>query len=286
MEQMPKRIILPFQTDMPLCDLKTCSVCGEAVERVMTQANRDFCDSVGLFPGIRVGEVFPFRCRCEKDKWEAEREIEQTQKAAHERADRLRQIGLIDPQYRDMTFLADQGYNPHVSTIARGYVDSFGECLPNNIGLLFTGDVGTGKTFFAASIVNALNEKGLSAIMTRLSRIINADFEEVDRLLRIIDLSDLVVFDDLGAERDTSFACERVFDAIDTRIRARKPIIVTTNLTPGELGGVTDKRLKRIYDRILGACTIVPVNGSSVRVIEHAQKTEFARGLLLGESEK
>jgi DNA replication protein DnaC len=182
-----------------------------------------------------------------------------------------------------MTFSADRGYNPATSTIARNYVENFDFMLANHIGLLFTGDVGTGKTFIASCIVNDLIDKGVSAMMIRLSRIINADLEGAAHILRIIEQSDLVVFDDVGAERDTSFAHERAFMAIDTRILARKPIIVTTNLTFEELAGVTDRMLKRIYDRIIGECVHVPIIGHSIRKVEQVQKTESARGLLLGD---
>lgn len=283
MEQMPRRIIPSSQADMPLCNSEICPVCGEAVECVMTQANRDFFDRVAWFPGVKVGETFPAPCRCEKEKQEKKHDLERLQKIARERSEHLRQRGLSDPIYRDMTFSADRGYNPATSTIARNYVENFDFMLANHIGLLFTGDVGTGKTFIASCIVNDLIDKGVSAMMIRLSRIINADLEGAAHILRIIEQSDLVVFDDVGAERDTSFAHERAFMAIDTRILARKPIIVTTNLTFEELAGVTDRMLKRIYDRIIGECVHVPIIGHSIRKVEQVQKTESARGLLLGD---
>ena len=43
----------------------------------------------------------------------------------------------------------------------------------NGSGLLIWGDVGTGKSFFAGCIANALLEKGVPVLMTHFSRILN-----------------------------------------------------------------------------------------------------------------
>ena len=61
----------------------------------------------------------------------------------------------------------------------------------------------------------------------------------------------LVVFDDLGAERSSEYALENVFMMVDERYRARKPLIVTSNLTLNELKNPQGMDRKRIYDRIL-----------------------------------
>jgi len=250
----------------------------------MTQHKRDFCDKFGYLPSVKVGEIFPAPCRCERESEMASRERERLQKAAKERVNRMRERGIADMQCRSMTFENDAGYNLDIRAKSLRYAENFDKMLAENIGLLFTGGVGTGKTFFAACIVNALIDKGVFAMLTSLSRVINTDRDNVEHVLRAIEQADLVAFDDVGSERDTSFAYERAFDAIDARVRARKPMIITTNLTPEELGNVTDIKLKRIYDRILGACVPIMVNGGSARVAEQRKKTESARGLLLGES--
>ena len=152
--------------------------------------------------------------------------------------------------------------------------------------LLLTGGVGTGKTFYAACIVNALIDQGVFALMTSLNRIIRTPFDQYESVLRSVEEADLVVFDDIGAERDTSFAWERAFDAVDARIRSQKPMIVTTNLSPAELGSAVDLRERRIYDRILGSCVIVPVTGSSIRVKEQQERAAYAKTLLSGKDDE
>ena len=42
-----------------------------------------------------------------------------------------------------------------------------------NIGYMVMGPVGTGKSFFAGCVANALMEQGISVMMTNFSRILN-----------------------------------------------------------------------------------------------------------------
>ena len=104
-----------------------------------------------------------------------------------------------------------------------------------NIGLLLFGDVGTGKSFLAGCIANALLEQDVPVLMTNFPTILNrmTGLFGSDRADFLADLNayDLLILDDLGAERGTEYALEQVFAVIDARYRSRKPLIVTTNLT-------------------------------------------------------
>ena len=101
-----------------------------------------------------------------------------------------------------------------------------------NVGLLLWGNVGTGKTFAAHCVCNELlqRDEPVSVFITSLSRVLNSGWDKSDTVTRIRD-APLVVFDDLGAERSSEYALENVFMMVDERYRARKPTIVTTNLT-------------------------------------------------------
>lgn len=57
-------------------------------------------------------------------------------------------------------------------TIARRYVQNWEKVRKENIGLLFWGDVGTGKTYLASCIANALMEQEVSVKMVSFSYII------------------------------------------------------------------------------------------------------------------
>ena len=74
---------------------------------------------------------------------------------------------------------------------------------------------------------------------------------------------DLLILDDLGAERNTSFGKERVFDVVDKRLLTSKPMIVTTNIPLSVIKQAVDLDDRRIYDRILEVCVPIMFDGGS-----------------------
>ena len=81
-------------------------------------------------------------------------------------------------------------------------------------------------------------------------------------------------------ERGTEFAFEQMFHVIDNRYRARKPLIVTTNLTLRELKNPPDLARERIYGRILERCVPLKVNGHNIRAEKAAGQLEVAKRIL------
>ena len=92
---------------------------------------------------------------------------------------------------------------------------------------------------------------------------------------------DLLILDDLGAERGTEYALEQVFAVIDARYRSRKPLIVTTKLTLDALKHPDDLAHARIYDRILEICAPILFGGENLRVEKANETKTAARNLLL-----
>ena len=92
---------------------------------------------------------------------------------------------------------------------------------------------------------------------------------------------DLVIFDDLGAERQTDYVQEIVFNIIDTRLGAGLPCIITTNLTAQEIKNPQDTMHQRIYERILQMCYPMEVAGSSYRR-EELKETHADMKAMLG----
>jgi len=116
--------------------------------------------------------------------------------------------------------------------------------------------VGTGKSFFAGCIANALLDRDVPVLMTNFPTILNrltGMFSE-DRadFIASFDEYDLLIIDDLGVERSTEYAMEQMFFVIDSRYRSRRPMIITTNLKLAELKNPPDLAHARIYDRIPG----------------------------------
>ena len=137
------------------------------------------------------------------------------------------------------------------------------------MGLLLYGPVGSGKTFYAAAIVNALMaEKGVRSLMTNFSTVImkmQGMYSGKLEYLEGITKTPLLILDDLGAERQSEFMLEQVYTIVDARYRVRLPLVVTTNLDINEIKYPKDLTYSRIYDRILAMCHAVKVDGPSRR---------------------
>ena len=165
-------------------------------------------------------------------------------------------------------FSNDDGQNEKITKLALKYVENFKEMLSRGKGLLFFGDVGTGKTFYSACIANALIDRGYPCMITNFSRLVNTisgmyegKQEYIDKLNRF----DLLVIDDLAAERDTEYMSEIVQTIVDSRYRAGLPTIITTNLTADEIKHPADVRKQRTYSRLLEMCVPVKVKGKDRR---------------------
>ena len=100
---------------------------------------------------------------------------------------------------------------------AKMYVKNFEEMEEKNIGYLFREGVGTGKSFMPACIANALLDKCYTVKMTNFATIINDLFscEDKSAYVDVLVKYDLLIIDDLGAERNTEYAVENVFNVID-----------------------------------------------------------------------
>lgn len=225
-------------------------------------------------------------CNCQLAEQNAWKE-EQASREKMERVAALRKVGVGDENYRRMAFSADDGGGDRAAyEIACRYVQHWEEMRDGNYGLLFSGVPGTGKTFFAACIANALIDKGVPAMIATIPSLvtaISANHEaKKPEILDQIKSVELLVLDDVGTERNTSYMAERMFEIVDARYRAGKPLIVTTNLGIAEIQNKTSIPLEyqRIFDRILERCQPVVVKGGSRRVGIAKSKAEFARELL------
>lgn len=178
----------------------------------------------------------------------------------------------------------DDGANPKISKICRKYVDQWDKVSTENIGILFRGPVGTGKSFFACCIANELLKKRVPTAVTSFPRLLNLLQNSKDRqgLLDRLSTYKLLVIDDLGVERDTGYAAEQIFAVIDARCRSNFPTIVTTNLTPQEMDAPETMQYKRIFDRVTEMCPVsLLVDGESRRIQNAQRRKEIARELLL-----
>lgn len=181
------------------------------------------------------------------------------------------------------TFAGDDQSGSEKSEVCRRYVEHWDEMKAENCGILFYGSVGTGKTFYAGAIANSLLDRQVTVAVTNFPRLLNLLQSTQDKqgLLDRLDKYKLLVIDDLGVERDSSFAAEQVFNVVDARARSGLPLIVTTNLTLKELKDPGTMQYARIYDRILEMCPIrLKLVGESRRTGTSAARRDKALEIL------
>lgn len=211
------------------------------------------CGGVGL---VRTSDKSSAPCACQEEA-----------KARH----RI-QRAMIPSGFETATL---ESFRPAAHTrqahlLARRYAEEF---LPANNrvtdkaapGLLFTGSVGTGKTHLAAGIVTAIARKGFQPLfvdvrelLDRLRRTYSPDATETQgQVMRPIWAADLVVIDELGAQRPTDWSFETVELLIGGLYNRLIPTIVTTNLPNFGVGGGAERegyqraaRAESLGDRI------------------------------------
>ena len=209
-------------------------------------------------PGFKDNMPTPCECKIAEEK-------ERQRKEAAEKAKVRRQWCFQGSKKTEWTFEMDDKANAKLSTLARNYADRFPVFKDRGLGLLLYGEVGSGKSFAAACICNALIDKGYSCLFTSFAglhkRIRDEDAEYLDRLNRV----SLLVIDDLGAERDTDYMQEIVHNIIDERCSSGRPVIITTNWTAEQIKNAKDIKKQRVISRLYDVCFPFEVKGEDRR---------------------
>lgn len=207
-------------------------------------------------------------CQCEVEKRERE-EAEIKRRELARKVSEYRRMGFPESMMQYWTFDNSDGTNDKIMEAARRYALNFDEFRKQGKGLLLFGTVGTGKTYAAACIANALIDRGIPVLMTNFARIANTVggmWEGKQEYYDSLNRFPLLILDDLAAERKTEYMSEIVFNVIDARYRAGLPLIITTNLTAEELKHPSDISYQRTFSRLLEMCLPVEVKGKDKRL--------------------
>ncbi len=133
------------------------------------------------------------------------------------------------------------------------------------LGLMFTGPVGSGKTFLACAIANALmaaDKNLLFLVVPDLLDELRASIGRKDAENSEQDLLDaartvpVLILDDLGAHNYTDWTKNRIYSIVNYRMNYQLPTIITTNLDIYELGEYLGDRTS---SRILQMCRIYKI---------------------------
>jgi len=186
------------------------------------------CDGIGL---VRVmdgeGKWVSRPCRCQES----------------ERESRRLAAAQIPTRYRDCTLDTFEIYHGSDASLAEGlliarrFVDEYPAGTAGK-GLLFTGTMGVGKTHLAVGVLQRLvRERGVKGLfcdyrelLKKIQNSYNPDVRttELD-LLKPVFAAEVLVLDDLGAQKPNEWVWDTVALILNTRYNDRQSTIITTN---------------------------------------------------------
>lgn len=168
-------------------------------------------------------------------------------------------------QYRFENFYLDGFDKPEDIQKKVEWCKQFARQIVNgtcNDSLFLRGDVGRGKTHLSSAIANAVLAGGKTVIYKRAADLFDMirryKFEESTQrwheVLNQLISCDLLVIDDLGAERTTDFVTEQLVLLLEERNYRNKPWIINSNL---KLSQIQDSYNTRVSDRIMDRATAI-----------------------------
>lgn len=130
----------------------------------------------------------------------------------------------------------------------------------NGENLLFYGTTGLGKTYMCNCIAKDLLDKGFTVVYQTSFKILeiledykfkrDSNNKLIEENYRNLFDCDLLIIDDLGTELTNSFTTSEIFNIVNTRLVSGKKILISTNLSPSQLGSTyTQRTLSRILDK-------------------------------------
>ncbi|WP_193065317.1 ATP-binding protein [Oceanobacillus oncorhynchi] len=241
---------------------ETCE-CGEDVKVYEME--------IGIGP--RKGEMIESKigCKCE--------DIKLANEAVNRRnrlkVDKMKTVfdkhSLINRELQQATFENYESSNPSQDKalkISRRFVEVFDKDKP--INLLFAGAYGVGKSHLAKSITDGIISKGFSSIFISVPKLLtkfrssynkDSDYSESD-LIDALSTVDVLILDDLGAEKDSDWSWEKLFEIVDSRQGLHT--IYTSNYSPEDL---IVKMGERNFSRIVNRdTTTVEIKGDNYRL--------------------
>ena len=128
-------------------------------------------------------------------------------------------------------------------------------------GILFAGTVGSGKTFLAGAITNALLEHEKQVLFLVVPDFLDeiratyqkqGEFSEAE-LMDAARKTEVLILDDLGAHNFTEWTQNKIFSLINYRMNHGLPCVIATNLSINQMNEVIGERT---VSRIIEICKI------------------------------
>lgn len=201
------------------------------------------------------------------------------------RIDLLLSQARIPTRFKDCTFETFDSYCPSL-TRALMTTRRFVEDYPNvDVGLLFLGSCGVGKTHLAIALLKALIEKGIPGLFYDFRDLLkeiqdsynpNTHNSELKILAPVFE-TDVLVLDELGASKPTEWVQETMTHIINKRYLDKKITVFTSNYMDMTIGSAYDETLTervgvRLRSRLKEMCKQILIEGDDYRGIINTRR--------------
>lgn len=143
-----------------------------------------------------------------------------------------------------------------------------------NRGIYFFGNSGTGKTYLAAIIAQMILDRksilfaDVPSFLDELrDSIQNEHGDKLNAKVKTLQKADVLFLDDLGTEKVSEWALERLYIIINNLYNEGKPVVITSNYSLTELYNHYGKNIfaERITSRINQICDLIRLHGKDRR---------------------
>lgn len=231
------------------------------------------CSGTGWRPDGKSDGVVPCECR------------------TRSRVERMLAAARIPPRYHHCAFtnfdVYPEGGGPRLEPLwkALGVLQDYQRAYPliEGQGLLLVGDPGAGKTHLAVALLKGLIEKGAEGMFVDYQEMLKRIQVSYDptaltaerHIIRPILDAEVLLIDDLGANRITGWVEDTVNYILNHRYNEKKPTLLTSNLgadlmtgEPGarKTGANWEERMgARVASRLHEMCRLVKIAAPDYR---------------------
>lgn len=179
---------------------------------------------------------------------------------------------LIPERFKNETLDTYNPYKGSLRALLKGikeYVKNYSPSNPE--GLYISGGTGSGKSHLATGILKALIEKGYSGVFYNVVDLLDVIRDTFDpnnpanpksRLVHQLQRQ-IVVLDDFGVQKTSSWVADRLYALINRRYQDRKTLIVTSEIPMPQLMLRVDRTLA---SRIIDMCKEIVITADDYRL--------------------